>query len=617
MSTTFEVAPGYETALHDAGLTDFDAMLRASGLDALSKHAHRETLPIDIDVEGVASRFYLKRVFKVPPKHAFWPLFRFRRGTSQPYREWHILWELEQAGIPVMRRVAHGERRRYGMPTQAFLLVEAVPMEHTLEDWLVPGFPTPLGLSKLLRRQLLNELGSLVRNLAQAGFDWPDISAKHIYAQPTETRPTETLSTEAEGSQRKWEFALIDVERMTRQEPSLPTDRVGDLRSPKPESLIGQWKKLRKSLSPMRLSPEDFLVFWAGTGNRIGQDGLLGDANVAPLHSGNEAAFCDTMDELDLDKLAPVLSRFGVVEMPRLPDDYEHPRTIPLRKVGRMFVDERMIPWLQQAGLGSFAAVFEHEGGDHLDKPGLASYRDRIRLELSNTEGTKKTLYLKRYERPPLKEQLRRIRECGFKSSSGWREMHFIKVLSMLGIPTMRGVAFGQRMKGVFEKRSFGITEEIVGESLERFVNRAVQDSSVVPTWSDRREIIRQLALIAGGLHGHRLYHRDLYLCHVFLTRNADGGIVLRLIDLARMIAKPRNPSRWAIKDLAALTYSSPSPLVTRADRLRFLYDYCPESKGRKSTVRRLIASVEQRVSRMARHDAHRARRLAPKTVCK
>jgi Lipopolysaccharide kinase (Kdo/WaaP) family len=111
-------------------------------------------------------------------------------------------------------------------------------------------------------------------------------------------------------------------------------------------------------------------------------------------------------------------------------------------------------------------------------------------------------------------------------------------------------------------------------------------------------------------LHRNLLFHRDLYLSHIFLTRNADGRIVLRVIDLARMIEKPLRPRRWRIKDLASLDYSATSPLVSRADRLRFFKTYCgPDASP--DEMRRDMAAVRVRARRIARHDARRRAGMA------
>ncbi|MFQ5429837.1 MAG: lipopolysaccharide kinase InaA family protein [Phycisphaerae bacterium] len=578
MTVDLQFDATYERDLHAAGLRTLDDFLSVRGGAPTSKHAHRETLPVQVPIDGAPRTFYLKRVFRVPANHALWPTLRGRSVFSQPAREWRICQDLARAGLPVMKAVAFGEERHLGVPKRAFLLVEAVPMPYTLEHWLVPGFPKPPPVGPETLRRLLYEVGVLIGTLYRAGFDWPDLSAKHIYAAPQD--------------RRRWEFRLIDVERMTRSNRLTDSRDAGRTAATSP-ALASALSKLFKSLCPFPFCRFDYWRCWSGACRAAG-------LHARPRGRGPRLA-PDSLERIGRGVPPP--------PMPRLPDDYEHPRSVPLRKVGKMFADERMIPLLQAAGIGGFNDVFHYSDGDALNKPGLSPHRERVRMEVGASGGRTRVFYLKRYLRPPMREQLRRIAEVGLKHGSGWREMHFIKRLTLLGIPTLRAVAFGQKMRGVIEKKSFAITEAIDGQSLERVAEAAARNPGAAPAWTQRREIIRQLAFITRRLHENRLYHRDLYLCHVFLANNTDGAVVLRLIDLARMIEKPRNPDRWRIKDLAALDYSAPASVVTRADRVRFLYDYDANLAGRpagRAALRALARSVRSRARRMARHDAKR-----------
>ncbi len=581
MTTLLEIEPEYREALEAAMLADFDAMLRAPAAGPpASKHAHRETVPLEIVVDDASRRFYLKRVFKVPPRHAIWPLFRFRRGISQPRHEWRILGELAECGIPAAKRVAYGERRVLGVPAQAFLLVEAVPMENTLEDWLCSGQSQRDTLSSGARKRLVHELGGLIARMHIACFRWPDIHVKHLFAR---------LSCR-KGGRTSWSFALIDVERMTKVEgrTGLELEEEG---APCDATALDDISNLEISILPRPIDKSEILIFCAGYTRELQKSGQT-NKNLVPL------------------KLAEALWLESSLAQPRLPDDHVNPRQTFLTHEEGIVAAQEPRELLGAAGIHGIDDVFNFSDGKSLSKPGLAAYRDRIRLTLRGADGKERTCYLKRYRKPPLAEQLRRMREQDRRDSSAKREAHFIKRLSLLGIPTMHCLAWGQEMAGPWERRSFLITEEIRGESLEKLAARAAADPSVAPSPRDRHEIIRQLALIARRLHPHRLFHRDLYLSHVFLTRNADGGIVLRLIDLARMIEKPLLHDRWMVKDLAALDYSSPAPLVTRADRMRFLYHYNSGTDRRPSRfkpwLRELARRVRNRAARMARHDARK-----------
>lgn len=593
MKELLEIEPGYEPVLRAAGLTHFEAFMGVQGGPPAGRHRHRETVPLDLDVDGRTQQFYMKRVFSVPPKHAFWPLLRGQLGRSQPCREWHMLAELERAGIPAMQRVAFGERRRFGMPREAFLLVEAVPMKYTLEHWLLPGFPKTPPIDKRLRDHLWFELGMLIRRLYEANLDWPDLRAKHIFAEPGAT----------DNAGRRWEFRLIDVERMNR-------GARGSLKSP-----FVFWKGmpgldllligLCNDLRPMGLGPSDALRLLAGA--------CLTDGRTWPPR-GRGTRF----EKRDLRGVVRLLTH---PPLPRQPDDPEHGGRDHLQDRNGFHFDAPQLPWLRAAGFQTIEDVFRHQAGQHLAKPGLSAHRDRIRLDLALDGGERRVFYVKRYRRPPWQEQLRRIREWRVFRSSAGREEHYARKLAALGIPTPRTVAYGEEMQGLWEHRSFIVTQEIKGTSLERIAAEASRTTVPPPPLFDRREIIRQLAAVTRCLHQASLFHRDLYLSHVFLTRNADNRIVLYLIDLARVIRAPWRPERWRIKDLAALDYSAPLPLVTRADRLRFLYHYLGldyslrndwrrQKPARKDAIRNLIRPIQGRVRRIARHDARRQARF-------
>jgi membrane-associated phospholipid phosphatase len=107
-------------------------------------------------------------------------------------------------------------------------------------------------------------------------------------------------------------------------------------------------------------------------------------------------------------------------------------------------------------------------------------------------------------------------------------------------------------------------------------------------------------------MHGAGFTHRDLYLCHLFLR--PDGG--LTLIDLQRVTRGGPGHRRRAVKDLAALNYSAPSPAVTRADRMRFLLAYL----GRRrlgAAGGRLARRIVRKTERIRRHDANKRAREA------
>ncbi len=570
MSTRLEIEPAYRTALAAAGLTTFESFMHAAAGPAVSKHRHRETVPLELEVDGTKQRFFLKRVFRVPPAHAILPWLRLRPGYSQPAREWEACKLMREAGLPAMERVAFGERKSLGFPTQAFILVAASPYRHTLEEWLTPGFERPRALSEDERLDLICAVARLGQQIGDAGFDWPDADAKHIYA-----------GLSSEGARRQWRFTLIDLERVTYK------SNLASIQYPQ------VFFSIFRSMNPFRLRGLEF------------------------------NAVCDALDIESARLKGWLLAHMyfargtALVDGLRCVEGYIHPRRKHMQKLGDIQVNPRYESALRTAGIIRLDSVFELRSGQALTKPGLAVHRDRIRLELDYGDGNRRPAYLKRFRSPPLKEQLRRIWLSGFRRSTARLEARFARRLEEAGIGTLTTIAWGQEMRGGLERRSFLITDQVPGESLEKVAEQVMAGEFELSA-TDKFDVIRQLAMMTRRMHGEGLFHRDYYLCHHFLSRNSAGKLDLRVIDLGRMINRvlQGRGERWVVKDLGALDYSAPKSVVTRADRVPSLYPYLIGAQDRRRPdkfnlmrARGIVEAVARRNLKTAAHDAKRAMR--------
>ena len=572
--TRFEIEPAYADALRAAGLADFDALMRVVAGEPTSQHRHRETVPIEIDVDGRRRRFFLKRVFKVPAQHAWRPWLRGAGAYSQPVCEWEAIAMMRAAGLPVMTRVAVGERRRWGIRTQALLLVEDVGLDWTLENWLVPGFPKPPGLNAEARMALWRAVGGLMAGLVAAGIHWWDLDAKHIFAD----RRNDTTRPE-------FRIGLVDLERVSRS-----NDCGGHFETPMEYATLS-------TLFCSLLQPDVYVT----------------DDELAAFQAGYLAVEPGRQDAEHVRHITTAI-RNEYFPSVKPPDDgarrVTHPRARQWHSHGAVRVAADAESMLRRLGLVDLDTAFAVQAGDHMRKPGLAGHRDRTNLTAVDDEGRPVRLFMKRYSRPPLGEQIRRIWEAGGKRSSARREAKAAERLNELGIATLEVAAYGQEMRGWWERRSFIVTRAVAGESLEAFATRCLSDSAARPDRTSRLRILRKLARMARRMHQAGLYHRDLYLSHVFIDRESGDGTDLALIDLARVPLCPRaGRTRWRIKDLAALAYSAPRELISRTDRVRFLRWYLCGDDRHARLDRALIRCVNQRVAAMARHDRSRAAR--------
>lgn len=254
-------------------------------------------------------------------------------------------------------------------------------------------------------------------------------------------------------------------------------------------------------------------------------------------------------------------------------------------------VDPAFADLLADAGLDRFDALMQTPGDESLHKPSLANWRQRVVIRLGD-----QTFYLKRFT-PPATGWLKRPP----RDSSADVERAWIKRFTELGIPCPRCVAFGWR-KGDARSApaSLLMTAAVPGESLEKLAARDPLDAPLRDR-AFRLRLIDALAELVRQLHARGLFHRDLYLAHLFLAIGEDGEPRLTLIDLQRVIAPRLFKRRWQVKDLAALHYSTPPRLASRADRLRWFKHYRGATRLSRAD-KRLIRAVLRKTQRIARH---------------
>ena len=260
------------------------------------------------------------------------------------------------------------------------------------------------------------------------------------------------------------------------------------------------------------------------------------------------------------------------------------------------FVDPSYQSVLSESGIDSLDAVFEYNQGDTLGKANLAAWRHRIRFQLSNGQ----TVYLKRYDNPPLSIQIKGWAQHGKHAFLSDYDKGPLEELQKADVPIPQTIACGGQWSGVFEKKSFIITLEIPNaHSLETRLPDAFTGSSV----QDRQDFTKKLADFIRRFHATGYRHRDLYLCHIFLTQTGQ----LYLIDLHRTFKPKLLSKRYQIKDLAQLYYSSPGDTIYNTDRLRFYFAYTQKSKlspPDKAMIRRIVAKAQK----IARHDRKQGR---------
>jgi len=265
------------------------------------------------------------------------------------------------------------------------------------------------------------------------------------------------------------------------------------------------------------------------------------------------------------------------------------------------FLDADYKTGFEEMGLTSIDSVFSFNAGENLVKNNLASYRSRLQFEINSPTAT---LFLKRYYKPPIFIQLKNRLSAQRRVSCGLYDIEPASELAEAGIKTPKIIAYGEQWRGLFESRSFIITEKIPdAESLERQLPAYFSGQVTTEKLEQRRNFIRQLAEFIGKFHKMNYCHRDLYFSHIFYSKNGK----FYLIDLARVF-KPRIfRQRYLIKDIAQLYYSAPGKYFSKTDRLRFYLKYVGHKKlTMKDKI--FIREVINKARRIARHDEKHGR---------
>ena len=195
------------------------------------------------------------------------------------------------------------------------------------------------------------------------------------------------------------------------------------------------------------------------------------------------------------------------------------------------------------------------------------------------------SVYLKRHYRLPRSAGLAATIHPSGRYSPAAEEWTHLDRSRELGIEVPEVVAAGECIGPRGGLTSFLMVAELTAcEALHEALPRlAVQLDP--PTFAMlKRDVIAEMARIAATLHGARLFHKDLYLCHFFLDLERldhdARDIRLVLIDLHRLTSGRPWPAWLRWKDLGQLLFSTFGvDGIDDRDRLRFWRLYrrrCP-----------------------------------------
>ncbi|MFK7914946.1 MAG: lipopolysaccharide core heptose(I) kinase RfaP [Pseudomonadales bacterium] len=153
---------------------------------------------------------------------------------------------------------------------------------------------------------------------------------------------------------------------------------------------------------------------------------------------------------------------------------------------------------------------------------------------------------------------------------SARNEFEACQALAAAGMRAPVVAAFGERNANPAARESFVLTDEITGHT-------TLEDLAAGPPLLplQQRRLVTAVADFTRRFHDLGMIHRDYYICHLWLEDGTlDSQPTLTVIDLHRARRFDRIPTRWLVRDLAALLFSVMHLPLAPASWLRFVRLY-------------------------------------------
>jgi tRNA A-37 threonylcarbamoyl transferase component Bud32 len=228
----------------------------------------------------------------------------------------------------------------------------------------------------------------------------------------------------------------------------------------------------------------------------------------------------------------------------------------------QFFKIESHVGHLRTLGLDTMAGVKAWSGGLIKNQRGR---RDVSRIEVADSDGVVRVLYLKRTWQPYRKDGVSSLFRYGRVVSSSRREWNNYIALTSAGVDTPELIAHGEECGPFWERFSFILTGEVRDSvSLDQFLGQCREPRL-------RRNALREAALTVGKMHMAGLFSPDLFSRHIFVSSQSPRKPEACLIDMARLDRCSRMMRKKVVRDLALLNVSTSLHLLSLLERRVFI----------------------------------------------
>ncbi|HML76444.1 MAG TPA: lipopolysaccharide kinase InaA family protein [Anaerohalosphaeraceae bacterium] len=222
-------------------------------------------------------------------------------------------------------------------------------------------------------------------------------------------------------------------------------------------------------------------------------------------------------------------------------------------------------PFFEEAGLRTFDDFFQRFEGTQINK----NTKRSVVMRTFERAGGTKTLFMKRFFNPHVKDMLFAVRNWGGLCSQGQLEWNSANYLLEHGIATYQPACFGHRTLAGIERQSFFITEQLAGQCLMDMIRQTWRTLGGV----EQNRLLGELAMWIQGIHRLNISLPDLYVYHLFVDKDGDGRYGFSVIDLHRMsVGIPqRRMAACRVENLARLIFSMRDEYFTASQKQMLL----------------------------------------------
>jgi tRNA A-37 threonylcarbamoyl transferase component Bud32 len=191
-------ANSWENFFARSGLKSLDDFFDYSPVETIGINNKRSVVAFVLGPDSQKKHFFMKRFNRPHFKDMFFTWRSFGQACSQARCEWENAHLLLDNGIETYRPVCYGEKTKCGIENKSFIVTEKLQgiamTDFVREKWH--------NLTREQKEIIIAGIGTFIHKIHALNISLPDLYIWHIFIK--------------ENTENKYEFAVIDLHRMSR-----------------------------------------------------------------------------------------------------------------------------------------------------------------------------------------------------------------------------------------------------------------------------------------------------------------------------------------------------------------------------------------------------------------